>query len=182
MPWADLAPKEMLVDWLRKHAGDGRQAVDIACDLGDNAHALTQAGWKITAFDFAEDAIVWAGKRFVDTDIDFRVADLFDLPADWENAFDLVHECYTLQALTGDMREAAFTSVASLVKPGGKLLVITRVRPDGSEAAGPPWPLTPAELSRFADLGLEEEGTLYYYVDRPNSRVIPHARIVYHKV
>ncbi|PTW60430.1 methyltransferase family protein [Breoghania corrubedonensis] len=181
VPWADLAPKRVLLDWLEGHPGDGRAAIDIACGLGDNAEALSAAGWRTTAFDFAEDAIAWAKKRFVGSDVAYCVADLFDLPEAWRQEFDLVHECYTLQALDGALREAAFTAVASLVKPGGRLLVVTRVLPDSAAANGPPWPLMPAELSRFATLELEEESSLYYDVERPDGRIIPHARIQYRK-
>lgn len=181
VPWADLAPKEKLVEWLAVHRGEGRRAIDIACGLGDNAEALAAAGWRTTAFDFAPDAISWARRRFAESDVDYRVADLFDLPPDWRGAFDLVHECYTLQALDGALRDAAFEAVATLVKPGGLLVVIARTRPEGSEAEGPPWPLMPSELDRFADLGFEEEERLDYEVERPNGRVIAHARAVYRR-
>ena len=79
------------------------------------------------------------------------------------------------------MREAAFASVARLVKPGGVLLVITRVQPDGARADGPPWPLQPAELARFGDLGFVEEDVCEYEVARPDGRIIPHARIQYRR-
>ncbi|WP_321340507.1 class I SAM-dependent methyltransferase [Breoghania sp.] len=181
VPWADLAPKQVLVDWLAEHPGEGRRAVDIACGLGDNAQALAAAGWKTSAFDFASAAITWAKKRFPDTDVDFQVGDLFDLPEEWQGAFDLVHECYTLQALSGALREASFATVAELVKPGGRLLVITRVRPDDTQADGPPWPLTPSELARFAELGFSEDSSLYYDVHRPDGRIIPHLCVVYRK-
>ena len=181
VPWADLAPKQVLLDWLGEHPGEGRTAIDIACGLGDNAEALSAAGWRTSAFDFAGDAIAWAKKRFAGSKVDYREADLFDLPDAWVGAFDLVHECYTLQALDGALREAAFEAVAGLVKPGGILLVVTRVRPDGAAADGPPWPLMPAELARFADLDLVEEESLHYEVKRPDGRVIPHARIQYRK-
>ncbi|WP_321337056.1 class I SAM-dependent methyltransferase [Breoghania sp.] len=181
VPWADLAPKETLLEWLAEHPGQGRRAVDIACGLGDNAQALAEAGWRTSAFDFAPDAISWAKRRFPDTSVDYQVGDLFALPPHWRDAFDLVHECYTLQALNGDMRAASFAAVTGLVKPGGRLLVITRVRPDETKADGPPWPLTPKELANFTELGLEEDSSLFYDVRRPDGRVIPHLRIVYRK-
>ena len=41
VPWADLAAKAKLHEWLLRHKGDGTlTAVDIACGLGDNAEAL----------------------------------------------------------------------------------------------------------------------------------------------
>ena len=180
VPWADLAPKDALVEWLASRPGDGRRAVDVACGLGDNAEAIAAAGYRTTAFDLADGAIRWAQERFPDTQIAYRQADLFDLPADWSGAFDLVHENYTIQALRDSMRERAFGPIADLVSPGGTLLVITRSREEGEETQGPPWPLAPSELARFEAQGLEMVASEAFVVERPG-RIIPHMRIEYRK-
>lgn len=174
VPWADLKPKEVLLEWLASHSGEGKLALDIACGLGDNAEAISAADWKTSAFDLAEGAIRWARRRFPASAVDYQVADLFDPPANWRGCFDLVHECYTLQALHGDLRERAFAALASLVAPGGILLVITRSGDEGAEYDGPPWPLTMGELARFEDLGFTMHSHRAYDVRRPDGRVIPH--------
>lgn len=174
VPWADLAAKDPLVEWLAAHPGEGRRALDIACGLGDNAEAISAAGYDTCAFDLAAGAIEWAERRFPDSRVDYRVGDLFNPPADWAGSFDLVHECYTLQALDGVMREKAFAAVASFVAPGGLLLVISRIRPEGVSVEGPPWPLMPSELAGFRDLGFTVEAHRTYDVNRPDGRVIPH--------
>jgi len=94
VPWADLEPKAALLDWLTRNPGGGRLAIDVACGLGDNAEALAAAGYQTIAFDLAQAAVDWAKQRFPASDVDYRVADLFALPADWAARFDLVHECY----------------------------------------------------------------------------------------
>lgn len=180
VPWADLAPKPQLVEWLAANPGKGARALDVACGLGDNAEALASAGYHTTAFDLSTAAIAWVEARFPDSEVVYRVADLFAPPEDWRGAFDLVHECYTLQALAGDLRAAAFGALADLVRPGGRLLVITRVRPEGADASGPPWPLMPSELARFDALGLTRREDEAYEVTK-GERLIPHRRVVFAK-
>ena len=155
VPWADLKPKEQLVQWLEENPGINSaktssaipSAIDIASGLGDNAEAIAAAGYRTTAFDLSADAIAWARKRFPESPVDYHQADLFAPPEKWLKNFDLVHECFTLQALPPEMLEKTAAAVASLVAPGGDLLVYTRWRPDGAEADGPPWPLEESGLT-----------------------------------
>lgn len=180
VPWADLKPKDKLLEWLEHHPGEGRRAIDIACGLGDNAEALAAAGYRTTAFDLAQGAVDWARARFPNSRVEYLQADLFSLPEAWRGAFDLVNECYTVQALHGELREKAYSAIAGLVKSGGVLLVISRSRGEGEEASGPPWPLMPSEFSRFEGEGLKLVGATSYIVERPG-RVIPHVIAEYRR-
>jgi len=175
VPWAELRPRAALLDWLG-HLDPARKqgrAIDVACGLGDNAEALAAAGFDTVAFDFAERAIEWARERFPESAVDYRVADMFDPPSEWIEAFDVVHECYTVQSLPGHLREIAPAAIARLVKPGGRLLLIARFREEGSEASGPPWPLMPSEVALFEEAGLRTVWRDHYDVVRPD-RAIPH--------
>ncbi|MTI42310.1 class I SAM-dependent methyltransferase [Roseibium hamelinense] len=173
VPWADLKPKAALVEWLQRHPGHGKRAIDIGCGLGDNAEALALAGYETTAFDLSPDAISWAKQRFSDTSVNYVANDLFAVPHAWKNAFDLVHECYTIQALDGDLRRQSLAALAGLVAPGGTLLVISRCREEGGEPKGPPWPLAPSEWRAFETHGLKIAGEHFYSVQRPD-RTIQH--------
>jgi SAM-dependent methyltransferase len=154
IPWADLSPHPLLAAWLATAAprAQGARALDIGCGLGDNAAALAAKGWQTSAFDLSPRAIRWAQSRF--PDVAFTATDLFAPPAQWAGAFDLVHECYTLQALPDAPRAEAMGRIAGFVAPGGTLLVIARARESAGPASGPPWPLTRDELMRFARHGL----------------------------
>lgn len=67
-------------------------------------------------------------------------------------------EIYTIQPLPMEMRPKVIDSVAALVAPGGRLLVVTRGREDDEEIGEVPWPLSKRDLSRFAENGLREVG------------------------
>lgn len=185
VPWADLKAKEQLNQWLAENNGikssSTLTAMDVACGLGDNAESLAKAGYETTAFDLAEDAIDWAKKRFSNSKVHYQTADLFALPSKWHQAFDLVHECYTLQALPPEMLAKTSAAIASLVKPGSTLLVFTRIRADGADVSGPPWPLEESQLSTFKDLGFEMIHDHRFNFEK-NHRFIPHAFMEWRKL
>ncbi len=173
VPWADLAPKQQIADWLSVNPGHGRTAIDVACGLGDHAEALADAGYATTAFDVSANAVEWAKRRFPDSKVNYLTADLFDPPPAWSSGFDLVNECYTLQSLPPSMLDKTIPAVTDLVAPGGVLLVYARVREEDTAADGPPWPLTMRQARRFADLGLKLESEERFDVVRPD-KTIPH--------
>ncbi len=155
VPWADEETHPGLAEWIARSGTihEGR-ALDVGCGLGDNAEALAATGYDVTAFDVSPIAVQWAARRFPHSSVNYVVASVLDPPSDWIGKFDLVHETYTLQALTGPQRDVAFPAIASLVAPGGMLLVIGRIRDEADEVESPPWPLTRSEFMRFELLGL----------------------------
>ena len=158
VPWADEQPNPWLVEWLRQQAlpAEGLSAVVVGCGLGDDAEELAKRGYQVTAFDLSDTAIEWAKRRFPDTTVEYRQADLFNLPSTF-GAFDFVFEAYTLQALPIPMRPVAVSAIASLVAAPGELLVVQRGSESNDTVEGPPWPLTRAELSGFRAAGLLED-------------------------
>ncbi|NEO30018.1 MAG: class I SAM-dependent methyltransferase [Symploca sp. SIO3C6] len=158
VPWARLKTNPYLLDWLnlRQPQGNGKRALVIGCGLGDDAEALAQQGFKVTAFDISTTAIAWCQQRFPNSSVTYLVTDLFALDPSWHQAFDLVFETYTIQALPLSVRPKVIQLIAPLVAPEGTLLVITLFRHTDAEPDGPPWPLSDKELNYFQELGLLE--------------------------
>ncbi|MBW4424109.1 MAG: class I SAM-dependent methyltransferase [Nostoc desertorum CM1-VF14] len=158
IPWAKLTSHPYLQDWLTSHQPftSGQKALVIGCGLGDDAEALAHLGFEVTAFDISPTAIAWCQERFPNSAVNYIVADLLAIPSQWHQAFDFVFECRNIQALPLNVRSWVISCVASIVAPGGTLLLITRVRDTEVEPSGPPWPLSDSELKQFENLGLQQ--------------------------
>lgn len=159
LPWAHGKPHPFLSQWLEVADAplkERNRALVIASGLGDDAEALAARGWMVTAFDASEAAIAWTRERFPGSAVDYRVADLFALPPEWERAYDLVVEVHTIQALPPTRRQDAIARIANTVAPGGALFVVTFLRDVHAEPNGRPWPLTKREVASIAQHDLRE--------------------------
>ena len=139
----------------RQPDGAGRSALVVGCAFGDDAELTASRGFATTAFDVAPSAIAGARARHPDSDVDYQVADLLDPPAAWREAFDLVVECITVQALPPAYHAEVAATIAGFVAPGGTLIVVSAAREEDDAVDGPPWPLTRAELDFFLAGGVE---------------------------
>lgn len=140
VPWADLSPHPLSKAWVaaQPRGLSGLRVLDVGCGLGDNAECFAAVGADVTAFDFVGGAVAWAKRRFPATKISYCQGDLFALPETWRQGFDLVHECYTLQALFPVLLPQALAALGSLLVPGGRLLIIARARDEACETKALP--------------------------------------------
>lgn len=158
LPWDRDGPHPLLEPWARDLDGAGRRALVVGSGLGTDAEFVAGRGFDVTGFDVSPTAIELARARFPDSVVDYRVANLFDLPAEWERAFDLVVEVYTVQSMPIALHAGAAAAIAQTVAAGGTLLVVATGRRDPDVVPdGPPWPLTRAEVEAFAAGGLVTE-------------------------
>jgi SAM-dependent methyltransferase len=157
VPWADLVPNPLLVEWLASPAAAGLRgrALVVGCGYGDDAEALAAAGFAVTAFDVAPSAIEACRARYPATTVEYVVADALAPPPAWHGAFDLVFESYTLQVLPAKARAPLLARLAETVAPGGALLVLCRGRDPEDPEGDLPWPLLRAELDALRAEGLE---------------------------
>ena len=156
VPWDRGGVHPLLAAWTAQRGlrGEGRRALVVGAGLGFDAEHLASLGFATTAFDVAPTAVAMARERFPGSAVDYRVANLLDLPREWTGAFDLVVEIITVQSLPEDLRGPAIAAIASTVAPGGTLFVVSGIR-DGAPEPGPPWPLTREQVEAFASGELE---------------------------
>jgi SAM-dependent methyltransferase len=150
VPWDRHAPNPTLVDWAAAHFGGEPQtgrAMVVGCGYGDDAEHIASLGFDTTAFDLSAVVLDEARARHQQSSVHYRAADLFELPTEWEQAFDLVVEIFTVQTMPTALHPVAIDAVASLVAPGGTLLVVAHIA-DGAPQS-PPWPLTRDEIDSF---------------------------------
>jgi SAM-dependent methyltransferase len=172
VPWDDGRPNPHLTEWAataagRDIVGPGRRVLVVGCGAGGDPAFLAGLGGQVTAFDVSPTAIAAARERFPGAPVDYQVADLLALPPEWQGAFDLVAEIYTVQALYGPARAVAIGTLPGLVAPGGTLLVIARATDDPDPVRDPalmPWPLTRRELLAMAGRTLTA-GSVEQFVD-----------------
>lgn len=157
IPWAALAANPVLVSWLdQQPSPTGDHALVIGCGLGDDAEEAARRGYRVTALDLSPTAIRHCHERFPGSAVDYHVADLFHLPARWNEAFSLVVEIRTLQSLPLPQRADAAAAIAATVRPGGQVFVSCLARDDGEPPVSRPWPVSRAELRGFIKAGLRE--------------------------
>jgi SAM-dependent methyltransferase len=156
VPWDRAEPHQVVADWFRGVDGDGRRALVVGCGLGRDAEFVARLGFATTAFDLSPSAVDAARRRHAGSSVRYVQADLFDPPAEWRHAFDLVLESLTVQSLPVAMRGPAIAAMPRFVAPGGTLLVVAAGRDDDAPVGdGPPWPLVRGEIDAFAGDGMQ---------------------------
>jgi threonine dehydrogenase-like Zn-dependent dehydrogenase len=151
VPWDRGEPNPLLIQWAERRRPTGDRALVIGSGLGSDAEYVAGLGFETTAFDISETAIATTRRRFPDSRVSYRVADLLDMPAEWRQAFDVVVESITVQSLPPRLHREAIEAVVETVAPGGTLIVLSAARAENEPVDGPPWPLTPSEIAQFSE-------------------------------
>jgi SAM-dependent methyltransferase len=173
VPWANLKPFPLLIEWLDgPGSGLGGRALVIGAGYGDDAEALAARGFEVSAFDLSPTAVARTRSRFPESTVHYRVADLFDLPAEWRERFDLVVEIRTLQSLPISGRGVAAAAIAGTVAPGGRLWLFALGRESHVSGETRPWPVVPGELAVLEAAGLAWESRREDLLDADHFDVI----------
>jgi SAM-dependent methyltransferase len=156
IPWANLEPNPNLVSWNSdsKFNFDGRLCLKVGCGLGDDCEYISSCGGVVTGFDISPTAIEWCQRRVPNSDVEYLVQNVLEVPQEWARKYEFVLESYTLQVLPPDIRQQAIAALADCVADDGTLLVICRARQEAAPKGQMPWPITRRELESFGNEGL----------------------------
>lgn len=149
MPWEKGAPSPGLVDYLAAEPVRGRLLVP-GCGAGHDVRALAATADEVVGIDIAPSAIRLARSYPVIGGEQYKLADLFNLPAALRGSFDWVWEHTCFCAIDLSMRAAYVEAVAGALKPGGRLLAMFYLDPGQNHPdEGPPFGVSVAELDRL---------------------------------
>jgi SAM-dependent methyltransferase len=141
-PWDKGQPSPALVEFFERHELTGRVLVP-GCGVGHDVAFLVLRGIDAHGLDIAPTAIERAKARYPELAERFVLGDLFELKGE----FDAVVEHTCLCALPPEWREKYREAVASLLKPGGKLIGVFFINPEMDPGeSGPPFGISEAEL------------------------------------
>ena len=154
IPWARQEVNPLLKTYLDEDLEHKGKALVIGCGLGDDAYALSNAGYDVLAIDVSQTALDLAQTRFKDSAILFEKQDIFDMQDKYFEYFDFVFEAFTIQSLPVEFREKMISSVVDTVSPNGSLLVVAHKHE--IDRQGPPWPLKIEDIKLFRIHGMEE--------------------------
>jgi SAM-dependent methyltransferase len=125
---------------LREHWGETRlKILDVACGIGTQALGLAGLGHAVTASDLSPAAVERARQEAAKRGlaIEFSVADMRSLPAEYREQFDVVLACDN--AVPHLLNDAdllrAFEQMSACARPGGGCLITVRDY-DREERAG----------------------------------------------
>lgn len=117
----------------------------LCAGRGYDARLFARLGFKVTAVDFAEEAVNEMLEHNDSQDsMEVMQADIFDLPVFMEQEFDYILEYTCFCAIDPKRRADYIQSVGNLLKPGG--IYIALAFPIGGRTGGPPFVVSPDEL------------------------------------
>ncbi len=103
----------------------GKEILHLQCHFGQDSISLARMGAKVTGIDLSDKAIE-AAKELNEkcgTDAEFLVSDVYELPKNLEQKFDIVYTSYGAIGWLPDLKKWAEV-VQHFLKPGGKFVFV----------------------------------------------------------
>ena len=147
-PWEKGKPHPALVDFLTENGPVGGEIFVPGCGSGHDVRALSTRENHVLGIDLAPSAIEKANAFPKVGNEEYRLADLFTLPAEWNGRFDVIFEHTCFCAIDPLRRADYLEAITRLLKPGGRFIAIFFLNPDNDDE-GPPFPVNAEELEEL---------------------------------
>lgn len=100
----------------------GTRALDFGCGTGRSSRFLRKLGFDVVGVDISEEMLHIA--RSTDPSGDYRLIPNDDLSQFEKQSFDVVLSVFTFDNIPGAAKAPVFRDLASLLKPGGRLVSV----------------------------------------------------------
>jgi SAM-dependent methyltransferase len=103
----------------------GLDVIHVQCHIGHDTISLARRGARVTGVDFSPASLARARElaRQANVQVEFLEADSTALPVELHNRFDLAYATIGVVCWIGDI-ETWMRSVAAVLRPGGRLLLV----------------------------------------------------------
>ncbi len=150
--WDLGAPAPNLQRLVQEWVPAGSRIIVPGCGRGHDAIAFARKGYRVTAVDFAPEAVEAASRAASEAgvEVEFMTGDIFALPEKFVGGFDAWIELTCFCAISPRRREDYVRQAARLLKPGRLVAGVFFI---GLPAGGPPFDSTADEIARlFGDV------------------------------
>ena len=147
--WDLAAPSPVLVDMLPRLKLPKSRILVLGCGEGHDAALFAEAGHVVTAVDFSQEGLKRGKEKYGHLpNLIFHESNIFDLPTEWNNSFDLVveHTCYC--AIPPDQRNEMVRLWRRMLHEQGQIMAVFFVM---EKRIGPPFGTTEWEVRKQLD-------------------------------
>lgn len=102
-----------------------KEILHLQCHFGQDSISLSRLGAQVTAVDFSDKALEAAKNlaKQCETDTEFILSDVYQLPQVLDKKFDIVYTSYGVIGWLPDLEKWAQV-ISHFLKPGGKLIFV----------------------------------------------------------
>jgi SAM-dependent methyltransferase len=144
--WNLNQPAEALKDMIQRIKLPKSRILVLGCGEGHDAALFAEAGHVVTAVDFSNEALSRGKEKYRDLqNLHFHEMNMFHIPTDWNQSFDVVVEHTCFCAIPPDQRSELVRLWRRMLHEEGQLLSVFFVM---EKRAGPPYGATEWEIRK----------------------------------
>lgn len=150
--WNLNQPAEALKDMLPRLKLPKSRILVLGAGEGHDAALFAQAGHVVTAVDFSNEAIRRGQEKYSElTNLTFYKENIFNLPSDWKNSFDLVVEHTCFCAIPPTQRNELIQIWSQMLHDQGQLMSVffAMEKPFGPPFGATEWEIRKRLLKKF---------------------------------